>query len=392
MTIGTASSSSLTAIAHHDLGGRSDGMQVIRHENTLYVGHYGLSGAGTSILDVSDTEHPELVDQWDAPAFSHTHKVQVADGLLLVNHESFPATKPPRGPHSAGLAIYDVADANAPRKVAFWESGGRGVHRIVWEGGRYAHMSAIPAGFNDRIWIVIDLQDPTAPELAAQWWWPGQRDGEEPDWEPGERFAAHHALVHGRYAYLGYDDANLVILDVEDFTKPKMVSNLQWGGASTHTCLPLGDRGIVAVTDEQTIDGPDAPERFTRLVDVSDPYSPQVVGVAPSPKGPYRSQGLRHGPHCLHENRAGSYRSSTLIFATYFNAGVRVFDVSDPREPVEVAHWVSEAPPGQAAPQSNDIFVDQDYTVWVTDRISGGLFALKPDDRLRDLMRSAQME
>ena len=61
------------------------------------------------------------------------------------------------------------------------------MHRVVWTGGRYAHMSAIPDHFRDRIWVVVDLADPANPVAAARWWWPGQRDDEQPGWPPGER-------------------------------------------------------------------------------------------------------------------------------------------------------------------------------------------------------------
>src|SRR5690606_29868532 len=44
----------LVTVGHHDLGGRGDGMQVLREGDVLYVGHHGPSGAGTSILDASD--------------------------------------------------------------------------------------------------------------------------------------------------------------------------------------------------------------------------------------------------------------------------------------------------------------------------------------------------
>ena len=68
----------------------------------LYVGHTGTSGMGTSVLDVSDPERPALVTQWPAPPGSHTHKVQVADGLLLVNQEKFPYRAATSGPFAAG--------------------------------------------------------------------------------------------------------------------------------------------------------------------------------------------------------------------------------------------------------------------------------------------------
>jgi hypothetical protein len=345
---------------------------------------------GTSILDVSDPGRPVLVTQWWAPARSHTHKVQVADGLLLVNHEKFPYRAAASGPVSAGLAVYRTTDPLHPEQIAFWPSGGRGVHRVVWTGGRYAHMSAIPDGFSDRIWVVLDLSDPEHPAEAARWWWPGQRDGETGSWPAGERYAAHHALLAGDRAYLGYDDAGLVVLDVSDMTRPRPAGYLSWdGGGSTHTCLPLPGRQLVVVTDEQVRDGPHAPERAIRVIDTSGGRL-RVTARCPAPDGRY-DRALRFGAHNLHENRPGSYRSERLIFATCFSAGVRVYDLANPAHPAEVAHWVPEPPPGQAAAQLNDLFVDHTELIWATDRISGGLYVLEPEPALATLMAEARL-
>jgi hypothetical protein len=393
MPEGTSSAHGLRLLSQHDLGGRGDGMQVLREGDALYVAHNGTSGAGTSILDVSDPARPRLVRQWDAPANTHTHKVQVAGGLLLVNHEGFPLRPPgPQGPWSAGLAVYSLEDPFDPQQIGFWECGGRGVHRIVWEGGRYAHMSATPPGFNDRIWVVVDMLDPTNPVPVAKWWWPGQwvEGGEEPTWPEGKRYAAHHALVAGDRAYLGYDDANMVVLDVSDMTDPVQVDHLAWGGDATHTCLPLPGRGLVVATDEQQKDGPGARELFMHVLDVSEGKATHVSQF-PSPGEQYRRQELRFGPHNVHENRAGSYRSERVVFATYFNAGVRAYDLADPRNVVEVAHWVAQPPAGQPAAQANDLFVDADQLVWVTDRISGGVACLEPDEELSALMSEAAL-
>ena len=393
MTSGTASASGLRLLAQHDLAGRGDGMQVLREGDALYVGHNGTTGAGTSILDVSAPAHPRLVAQWDAPAHTHTHKVQVGDGLLLTNHEGFPLRPPgPQGPHSAGLAVYSLADPLAPEQIGFWESGGKGVHRIVWEGGRYAHMSATPAGFDDRIWVVVDLADPTDPQPVARWWWPGQwtAGGETPTWPQGRRYAAHHALLAGDRAYLGYDDANLVVLDVSDLRTPTQVAHVQWGGGATHTCMPLPGRQLLVVTDEQQKDGPHAPERLMHVLDLAEDV-PRYVTAFPAPVGDFDELPLRFGPHCLHENRLGSYRSERVLFATWFNAGLRVYDLLDPARPVEVAHWVSAPPPGQPVAQANDLFVDAGGLVWVTDRGSGGVAVLEPEDELAALMADARL-
>ncbi|MDQ1573752.1 MAG: hypothetical protein QOH44_1311, partial [Actinomycetota bacterium] len=61
-------------------------------------------------------------------------------------------------------------------------------------------------------------------------------------------------------------------------------------------------------------------------------------------------------------------------------------------QPREIAHWVGETPAGQQAPQSNDLWVDDDANVWVTDRIGGGLAVLEPDKALRNQMEELRVE
>ena len=357
-------------VSHSDLGGNGDGMQVLRHGDALYVGHFGPSGMGTTILDVADPRAPRIVGQWPAPPGTHTHKVQVADDLLLVNEERF--RQAPEW--TAGLVVYDVSDPFDPQQIGRFDCGGAGVHRIVWTGGRYAHASATPAGSADRIWLVLDLADPAHPVEAARF----ELDEVAP---AGERYAAHHALVDGDVAYLGYGDANLVVLDVSDWTRPRQIGRATWDGGDTHTCLPLSGRKLLAVTDEQVVDGPDAPERRIRVLDVADPTAPRVVAVCPAPE-PRRGP-LRYGPHNLHENRAGSWQSERFLFATFFSGGLVAYDVGDPAEPELVAQWL---PDDHASPQLNDLYVEASGLTWVTDRLSGGLHAVEPDDDLAALL------
>jgi hypothetical protein len=364
-------------------------MQIVRHEDALYVGHLGTSGMGTSILDVAEPTSPRLVCQIPAPAGSHSHKVQVGDGLLLVNEEQF------RGgdPFSAGMVVYDLSDPFAPEPLGRWQSGGLGVHRIVYTGGRYAYVSAIPDGFEDRIWVVVDLADPGHPVEAGRWWWPGMwvGGGEVPTWPAEKHYAAHHALLDGAIAYLAYGDAGMVVLAVDDVASPRVLSELQWSpGGDTHTCLPLPGRGLVVTTDEAIKDRCNEEEKLVRVVDVSDVRSPRVVAICPPPDREYCRHGLRFGPHNLHENLPGSYRSESLVFVTYFNAGLRVYDISEPAVPREVAYWVPETPAGQEAPQTNDLYVDESGLLFTTDRITGGLYVLAPDDDLRVRLEKAR--
>jgi hypothetical protein len=375
----------LRLIGHTDLEGCGDGMQVMRHGAALYVGHLGTSGMGTSVLDVGDETSPRVVRQIPAPAGSHSHKVQVADGLLLVNQEQFQGGTP----WSAGMVVYALDDPLDPQPIGFFESGGLGVHRIVWVGGRYAYVSAIPEGFDDRIWVIVDMSVPEKPVEAGRWWWPGswRGGGEQQEWPRDKRYAAHHALLDGDLAYLAYGDAGMVVLDISDVASPRVLSMLGWEpGGDTHTCMPLPKRHLVVTTDEAIKERCNEDQKLVRVLDVTDPESPSVVGICPPPEGDFCERGLRFGPHNFHENRPGTYVSEEIVFVTYFNAGLRVYDISRPDEPHEIAHWLPEAPPGQEALQINDVYVEANGLIFVTDRISGGLYVLEPEGSLAERM------
>ncbi|HWO71749.1 MAG TPA: hypothetical protein VNP94_13530 [Actinomycetota bacterium] len=380
----------LRLLGHSDLGGFGDGMQVIREGDALYVGHVGPSGMGTSILDVSDPRAPRLVRQWPAPPGTHTHKVQLAEGMLLVNRERF---RSGQGFEWGGFVVYRLDDPFAPEPIGEYRCTGAGVHRMWWTGGRYVVASATPEGFRDRMLVVVDLADPAAPVEVGRWWWPGQWEagGEAPTWPTGRRFAAHHALVHGSRAYAGWGDAGMVILDLSDPAAPRPVGTLTGlAGGDAHTCLPLPGRRLVVLSQESVHERCQEEERSIFVVDVSREDEPRVLARCPPPEGDYCERGGRFGPHNLHEHRPGSYASEEVVFATYFNAGVRVYDLAEPGRPRELAWWVPEPPPGQEAIQLNDLYVDHEGLLFVTDRVGGGLYVLEPEPRLRERMEEAR--
>ena len=74
-----------------------------------------------------------------------------------------------------------------------------------------------------------------------------------------------------------------------------------------------------------------------------------------------------------------SWRSETIVIGTFFNAGVRAYDVSDPYQPQEVAYFVPGAPKlsPAGAIQLNDVYVDDRGIVFTVDRFAGGLYVLE---------------
>jgi len=195
--------------------------------------------------------------------------------------------------------------------------------------------------------------------------------------------ATSHTLVSYGYPNAGFPetkDAGLVILDIADRSAPRFVSQLEFGSdvsTATHTALPLPGRDVLVVTDEQLATDCRGMQTRVRCVDISDASHPTVLAEFPVPEGDFCLRGGRFGPHNAHEMRRGSLSDPNTVYVTWFNAGLRVFDVSDAAAPREIAYFVPEAPPGRSSIQFNDVLVDATGLVYVTDRFTGGLYVLE---------------
>ena len=111
------------------------------------------------------------------------------------------------------------------------------------------------------------------------------------------------------------------------------------------------------------------------------------ISTLPTPRDRnYCAQGT-FGPHNLHENRPGSFRSEDTIFATYNNAGVRVFDIKDQFAPKEIASWVPPVPQRLIDPRPNvslaaktcDVYVTPEGLMYVSDW-NAGMHVLQYED------------
>ncbi|HKX76759.1 MAG TPA: hypothetical protein VJR05_15355 [Acidimicrobiia bacterium] len=380
-------SQEMKVVGHIDLDGQGDLMHVNVVEGIAYVGHMGYNHLGTSIVDVSDPKQPRLITQILRPPGTHSHKVQVQGSILLVNHERNRFEDSPPS-WSAGMAIYDTSNLAHPQQIGFYPTPGIGVHRMVWWEGSLAYVSGTDHGYEGRFLQIVELSDPSEPKEVGRWWYPGQHraGGESADWarlgdpvdEP-RQFNLHHALPYGNRLYCGYWDGGLVVLDIADPTQPRLVSQLEFGPESrnTHTAQRLPGREIVVVTDEQLTRWIGV-QRHVWIVDVTDETRPEVVSRLPVPTGSRHHEGIRWGPHNLHEMKPGSFIDPNLIFLTYFAGGLRAYDLSDPAHPVEVAHLVPPPPAGRDSIQFNDVLRTADGLVYVTDRHGDGLYVVDP--------------
>ncbi|URG51639.1 LVIVD repeat-containing protein [Pectobacterium quasiaquaticum] len=397
-------SRNMRLIGHSDQGGRPDGVQVMVHRGYAYIGH--MVSQGVSIVDVRDARNPKPAGFIAAPPGTWNIHLQTHDDLLLVVNArdlfadaSFAeekvyytrsvadtvSTKQQGKSWSAGLRIFDISTPDKPREISFLPLDGIGIHRIWYVGGRWAYVSALLDGYSDYIFLTIDLADPQRPEVAGRYWLPGMHTagGETASWPEGKRYALHHAIISGDTAYGSWRDGGLTLLDVSDRTNPQLISHRNWSppfGGGTHTALPLSDRDLLIVLDEAVLDNQEDGEKLIWVFDIREPSNPVSIATFPQPKeADYVKKGAHFGPHNLHENRPGSFISSSLIFATYQNAGVRAYDISNPYQPKETGALVPAAPdrmvdkrPGRPQIiQSCDVFVDAGGIIYSTDYNAG---------------------
>jgi len=264
-------------------------MQEVGGRFFLYVAH--LWEARISVLDVTDPARPELLYVWEGPGNTWSHQVQVAEGIMVTNleHRLPNWGLDPDGPDpEEGLCIWDVAaDPAKPRLLGTWRGGGNGTHRNYFTGGRYLHATAALEGYRGKVYVCIDIADPSAPRTVGVFAMPGQAPGEaESPRYAGKLMDLHGpAYVVGDLAYCSWSSAGLVILDISDPTQPRMVGQLDvnpplGSRIALHTAVPLPERELVVINSEALRECCDEPLNFAGIASVADVTDPRLTGSA----------------------------------------------------------------------------------------------------------------
>ncbi len=398
-------------VGHSDQGGRSDGVQVMVSGGYAYVGH--VFSGGFTVLDVREPARPQFVRHVPQPARTWSQHLQTHGDLLLVVNmkDMLQDQKVNAGQYysgsigekvdisgadtsySAGMRVFDIKDRANPREIGFMPLPGLGVHRIWYTGGRWAYISALPPGFTDDIFIIVDMADPTRPEPVSRLWLPGMHaaGGEQPSWDPKYRYALHHAIVKGDLACGAWRDGGVTTIDVSDRHHPKLLAHRNFAppfAGGTHNTLPLPDRNLMVVVEEAVFDNCADGIKRNWVFDIREPANPVSISTLPIPSEiDYAKKGGQFGPHNIHENRPESFQSSDTLFVTYQNAGLRVYDISDPFRPVETAALVPPPPARMMDYRPNrpqvidttDVFVDERGLIYCTDS-NAGLYILEREN------------
>ena len=393
-------------LAHDPLGGHGCMGEGVRVQlagdgrRILWMAHER-APKGITAVDVSDPRAPKIVLQTDLPHEElRTNSLGISGDLMAVAYQT-----PQVGGTPAGFELYDIANPEAPKLISFFDASGpasRGVHNLWYCDGEFVHMASGADDFtphhplDDQIYRIVDVRNPSKPVEIGRWWLPGTRvgDAEVPlprhpkPFDCGTR--AHNTNVYPERpdrCYIGLIDAGAAVLDISDKSAPQLVS--RWDNSPpfngfTHTLMPIFSRDIMIATDEAVmVAGEDYPKHVW-VLDSRDETNLVPISTCPQPPlADFIDRGGRFGAHNLHENHPDStaFRSDTLVFGTFFNAGLRIYDTSDPYRPEEVASFVPADSELSylSTTQLNDVFVDDRGVIFTVDRCGAGLYILELD-------------
>jgi hypothetical protein len=350
-------------------------------------------------VDVSDPRNPKVIVQTELPNMQmRSNSLDLSGDILAVAYQTQKTGMKP-----AGLELFDVSVPEKPRSISFFDCSGphsRGVHQLWFCDGEYVHMAAGAPDFNpshpndDQFYRCIDVRDPSKPKEVGRWWMPGTSATDNiapPPRHPLDKgYRAHNTNVYPQRPdrlYLCYIDGGMFVMDIADKANPKVISHWTNSPPYTgfmHTAVPLFDRNLMLVTDESTEDNALDWPKLIWMLDARDEQHLVPISTCPLPPvDAYKDRGGRFGAHNIHENVPvpSSFQSDQIVFGTFFNGGLRAYDISNAYQPKEIAAFVPPAPNGSkiGSIQLNDVYVDENQIVYTVDRFSGGLYILECD-------------
>ena len=254
------------------------------------------SGISAMVVDVTDVNNPQVISEIDNEGYVKDPKI--GDGLLFLNDEG----------GTYGGRIFDFTDPANPVRLSRIGSPITSVHNIFYEKSHLYMTDNSSGGIR-----IVDTSDPENPTLVHTWYPPSS--------------SVHDQIVVGGKMYAAWW-SGFSITDVTDPSNPEDLVVHYYGGfaSNCHSIWPTEDGKHVLTTDE-TGGG------HIRVFDVADPDNvSQIAEYITDPS---------HIVHNVHIR--GDY-----AFIAYYVDGLRVLDISNPAEPVEVGFWDEETGSGMS--------------------------------------------
>jgi hypothetical protein len=332
---------------------------------------------GVNVMDMSDPRNPQLTDRLVTPAMLSPHESLVVSqqrGVLaavLGNPAVYPGI----------VDLYDISkDCRHPVFKSSTPTGVFGHESGMAPDGRTFY-SASPATSTI---VAVDITNLSAPVPL----WMGAYDS--------------HGLSisnDGNRAYVAGVGSGLIVLDVSEIQarKPnpqvREISRLQWDSMSIpQNAIPVkidGRSYVVEIDEFGTLDEVGA----GRIIDIEDETKPRVVSnlrldvhqpenfgeISGDPGAQLPLQGYA-GHYCNVPSRV----DPGIVACSMILSGLRVFDIRDPRHPREIAYFnaplgprLTPGFPASNWAMSSPSFNSERGEIWYSDGFQG-FFVVKP--------------
>ena len=335
---------------------------------------------GVVVVDVADPRHPKPVNYIDSPTMRDPwESLHVnAKRKLLGAVESENGTG-----IGNGFEVYDVSDCRHP--VLKSSIGLPNSHGHAGNWSQDGETFYVTNGFRGvgGIMPVVAVDNPANPQWLGNWQFNG--DGRAHDTntnaEGTREYSPQPGFLTAPVGSSSFGPEGLIILDTSDFKdrlpNPQMriVSTLFWqDGGQAQQALPITIKGkpYLAFTQElgSAGSGPAArsfacaqnlpPFGFTKLIDISDERHPKEVAKLmlevhdPANCATTLPEALNPGfVYDSHYCNVDNAKDAKILVCSYWESGLRVFDIRDPYHPREIAYYKAPAQHTKVLPGSN---------------------------------------
>jgi hypothetical protein len=448
---------------HSDLQGRSAYQPIIIDQNGREIAYVGLHTGealnpltgivepnGTMVVDVTDPEHPKDLAHIPGAAgggeeAGGAQMVRVCSGDVLP-HAVRGKWYLLRTLGNQAQQIYDVTNPSHPSLVTTIVSGLDHTHKNWWEcdtGIAYLVADKPSEGWKGQHLKIYDLSDPAKPKYIRDFGLLGQQPGAtsyegvirgipvhgviSAGVDRNRVYAAYGTGLHGVIQILDRHKLltafeNPVRPTTEEMLAPQVGYITMSPDQGAHTTFPVLGEPIPEFQDFKALKRRDlliVPSEAARgdhctpdpngarpgphmafLIDVSNEKTPWPISTfrVPANPGNFCGRGGRFGSHSVTESFYPPYYGKLAIFS-WFNAGVRIWDIRDPFAVRPVAYFIPApnrntmafCPDGISHPagdpkitsacerviETNNVEIDDRGLIYAADRAGTGLDILR---------------
>ncbi|HMS65016.1 MAG TPA: choice-of-anchor B family protein, partial [Ignavibacteria bacterium] len=252
------------------------------------IGHY----AGTTVYDITNTNN--IVNKGTIPGPGSTYNYRE---MKTYSHYLYIVSEGGQGVQIADLQ-YLPDSVHFVRSFVF--PGYTRSHSISQD-GRFLYSNG--GNYNNGGVFILDLLDPENPVKRGQW---------------GTRYVHDCSIRNDTIYAASIYDGYLVMLDAKNKDSIKFIREFTYPGAVTHNAWTTDNRRTLVTTDE-------GGSNHAKLWDITNLSNQvQIADLAP-----YDGASMVHN----------AYFKGDSLYLAHYRAGVIVYNVSNPSNPVEVGHY-----------------------------------------------------